>query len=138
MPKINNRRRRFFSNSLQRELFFLVLAAAIIPAVIVGIGLYYLIFNIIAGEFMLPEIIAYNIIPAAKKVAFVLIVLAPLSILIISVIAHRASYRMVGPFDRILREMDEYIQGRRKSPIILRKKDKFQPLVERINKICNY
>ena len=48
-------------------------------------------------------------------------------------IAHKITHRMIGPFDRIVRELDECVKDRRHGPIRLRKHDKFEPLVEQIN-----
>lgn len=136
MKKNENKRKKvIFANRLHKEVLLLVFLAAIIPAIVVSLCLYYLIFNITASEIGIPEFIAYNVIPAAQKVTFILLVSAPTIILLILIFAYKVSHRIVGPFDRIIRELDETIEGKRKGPIVLRKGDKFLPLVERINKI---
>lgn len=128
-----NRRKWFFSNKLHRNMFFLFVCASIIPMLVMAVILFYLIFYIIAEQFVFPEAIAYNIIPAAKKVIAILFVVMPLMILIILKVAHKITYRIVGPFDRIVRELGECIEGKKQDHIVLRKKDKFQPLVDKIN-----
>lgn len=138
MKKNENRRKKIiFANQLHKEVVLLVFLAAIIPAIVVGLCLYYLIFNITASEIGIPEFIAYNIIPAAQKVTFILLVSAPTIILLILIIAHKVSHKIVGPFDRIIRELDETLEGKKKNPIVLRKGDKFLPLVEKINKLLD-
>ena len=131
----SNKRKKFFANKLHKEIFFVVFFASILPATIVTVLLYYLIFGIVANQLGIPEAIAYNIIPAARKVTTILAVAVPVSILIILISALKISHRIVGPFDRITRELDENLKGKRKGHIILRKKDKFRPLVDRINKL---
>ncbi len=133
----NNRRKRFFANKLHRNLFLLVFLAALVPTIIVTFSLYYLIFNVTASQMFFPEAIVYNIIPAAKKVLSILAIALPIFILIILTLAYKTTHAIIGPFDRILRELDKYIEGTRKGYIKLRKKDKLFPLVEKINKLLD-
>ncbi|MFH1655049.1 MAG: hypothetical protein ABH954_00350 [Candidatus Omnitrophota bacterium] len=128
-----NQRRWFFSNKLHREMFFIFVCAAAIPTLVTTVSLFYLIFSITASQFAIPEAIIYNIIPAAQKVLTILFIALPLILLAILSIAHRVTYRVVGPFDRIVRELSECIDGKKKDHIVLRKHDKFQPLVDKIN-----
>ena len=46
----NNKRKRAFANKLHKEIFWLVFIAALVPAAIVIVLLYYLIFNITAEQ----------------------------------------------------------------------------------------
>ena len=135
--KVNNKRKRIFANTLHRNLFLLVFLAALVPTIIITFFLYYLIFNVTASQMFFPEAIAYNIIPAAKKVISILAIVLPIFILIILTLAYKTTHTIIGPFDRILRELDKCIEGTKKGPIKLRKKDKFFPLIERINKLLD-
>jgi hypothetical protein len=99
------------------------------------LALFTLIFNITADEMGIPEAIGYNLIPAAKRVMGILLFALPVCIGFILIISHKISHQIVGPFDRILRELDENWREKRGEPIRLRKGDKFQPLVERINRL---
>lgn len=131
--KRRDRRKRFFANKMHGEIFTIVFWAASFPAFIVTIALYYLIFHITADQLGLPEAIAYNIIPAAQRVTIILLIATPITIMIIMFLAHRITHKIVGPFDRIVRELDEHLNGTRQGPITIRKSDKFLPLVDRIN-----
>lgn len=113
----------------------MVFWAALIPTIITTFCLYYLIFGMLAMQFGFPEVIAYHIIPAAKKVTFILLTSAPIAILLILLIAYKITHTIIGPFDRIIRELGEYVEGRRKGILTVRKDDKFEPLVNRINKL---
>ena len=86
---------------------------------------------------VVPEAIAYNLLPAAKKVLFILAFAVPLSILVILLIAHNITHKIVGPFDRIVRELGERIENRKKGHIHIRVKDKFKPLVDKINQLLD-
>jgi sensor histidine kinase YesM len=137
MKTKNNKRYRTFANKLHREIFLTVLAAALLPCFVVTVALYYLIFNVMSGQLGIPEAIAYNIIPAARKVSLYLILAAPASVFIILLVAYRITYRIIGPFDRIVKELDEVAKGKKENHIVIRKKDKFQPLVDGINKLID-
>ncbi len=137
MKTKNNKRYRTFANKLHREIFFTVLAAALLPCFVVTIALYYLIFNVMSGQLGIPETIAYNIIPAARKVSLYLISAAPASVFIILLIAYQITYRIIGPFDRIVKELEDVAKGKKEDHITIRKKDKFQPLVDGINKLID-
>ena len=135
--KKGNKRKKGFANKLHREIFLLVFLAAFLPAGIVAISLYYLIFGVTAEQFGIPEIIAYNIIPASRKVTAILLLATPVSIFTILILAYKISHKIIGPFDRIIKELNERIEGKRKGHIQIRKTDKFRPLVDRINKLLD-
>lgn len=122
---------------MHRELFLIVFFAAVLPAGIVTVLLYYLIFGITADEIAIPEAIAYNIIPAARRVVGILLFAVPLSILILLILAHKLTHKIIGPFERIIKELDESIKGKKEDRIVIRKTDKFSPLVDKINKLLD-
>jgi len=132
-----NKRKRIFANRMHRDLFLVILLASLLPAIVVTICLYYLIFSVTASQFAIPEVIAYNLIPAAKRVTIIIVVSAPIIISTIMIFAHKITHKIIGPFNRIIRELDEYIEGKKVGRIVIRKTDKFLPLVERINKLLD-
>jgi len=137
MNKPKNRRKKIFASKLQQHTVALVFFAAFLPAAIVAFCLYYLIFGVIAAQFTIPEVIAYNIVPAAKKVTAILLVAAPATIAIILFFTYKITHTIVGPLNRITRELNEHVEGRRRGHICVRETDKFWPLVEKINKLLD-
>lgn len=113
----------------------LVLLASLSPTIIVSISLYFLIFGVTADQIGMPETIAYNLIPAAKKVILILVLSLPVLITTIMYFSHKIAHMIIGPFDRIIRELDECTNGMKKSQIYVRENDKFKPLVEKINSL---
>ncbi len=107
--------------------------ASVIPMFIVSLLLFYLIFSVTADQMAFPEAIAYNLLPAARRVLAILAALAPLSIVLVLMISYNLTLQMVGPFDRIVRELDQCLKGEKKTPIVIRENDKFWPLVHKIN-----
>lgn len=130
-------RRQFFANQMHREIFWVIFLAVFAPTVITTVSLFYLIFNITAEQIGFPEAIAYNILPAAQRVTIILLVTIPLAAVGILVLAHKLTHNIVGPFDRIVRELGECLEGKRQGHITIRQSDKFLPLVDRINQLLD-
>jgi hypothetical protein len=135
--KSNLRKKKFLGTPFQKKLLFLVFAAATIPAAVIALCMYYMIFNMLAGQMFFPEIIAYNLIPVLNKVNAIIAVAIPLILFLIWEFALELSHRIAGPLYRIEKELDDIIAGIKREPIRLRKTDEreFQTLVNKINKL---
>jgi len=131
------RRRQFIANKLHGELFVLVFISALVPTIITTVSLFFLIFHITAEQIGIPEAIIYSIIPAAQKVIFILVTILPIAILIMLAVAYFVTHKIVGPFDRVVRELNDCICGKKKTPIVLRRNDRFWPLVDKINTLLD-
>ncbi|MBU1121522.1 MAG: hypothetical protein ABIH71_05110 [Candidatus Omnitrophota bacterium] len=127
------RRKKFVDIPFQRKLLVFIFACSIIPAVIVAICLYYLIFNLLAQQMVIPEAIAYNLIPVAKKVTIIIFIALPVTLLIIWIMAVEMSHKIAGPLFRLDRELDNRITGQDHGHITVRKKDELRPLIDKIN-----
>ncbi|MFC1807720.1 hypothetical protein ACFL0T_05055 [Candidatus Omnitrophota bacterium] len=135
MSQNNKRRAKIINSALQRKLLLLVFFAAVIPASIVTICLYYVIFNMLARQLGIPEAIAYNLLPVARKVNMIIIVSLPISLIVIWFIALELSHRIAGPIYRLEKELDDRIEGKKSGPVNLRAKDELKSLVEKINRL---
>jgi len=131
--EINKRRRKYLGGSFQNKMLFLVFASATIPATIVTLCLYYLIFNTLAWQMVIPESIAYNLIPVLQRVNIILAISIPIVLIILWLIALELSHRVAGPVYRIEKELEDRISGEKQGPIKLRKNDEFQSLADKIN-----
>ncbi len=131
----NKRRKKFVGTPFQKKLLFLVFAAAVIPAAIVALCLYYLIFNLLASQIAIPEAIAYNVIPVAQKVFGIVAVAIPIVLIVIWFVALELSHRIAGPLFRLEKELDTRLRGDRKGPIKLREHDELKNLAEKINRL---
>lgn len=134
----NQRRKKFLATAFQKKTLILFFFASVVPAFIVGVCLYYMIFQMIADQMMFPEAIASSVIPVAKKVTVLLLTTLPLSLYIIWLFALGFSHRIAGPLYRIEKELDARISGEKTGPIQIRKNDEMQILVEKINKLLKY
>jgi ABC-type multidrug transport system fused ATPase/permease subunit len=135
MKTILNKRKKIFANKLHQQTVLLIFLAILLPVLVTIFCLYYLIFNITATQFMLPEIIIHDIIPAAKKVTLILLVSLPIVISLTLFIAYKITHLIFGPFDRIDKDLEHRIKNKSNQPILIRKNDKFKPLVDKINRL---
>ncbi len=133
-----NKRRRIFTRSpAQKSLLILVFVSAVIPASIVLVCLYYFIFNMLAWQLGIPEAIAYNLFPVARKVNLVITIALPIALFVIWRIALELSHRILGPLLRLERELDARISNKKRGPIQLREKDVLKPLADKINQLMD-
>lgn len=133
--KSNKRKGKYLGTHFQNKLLFLVFASAIVPTVVVSLCMYYLIFNMMAWQLVIPESIAYYLVPVLRKVNLIIIIAIPVILAIIWTLALILSHRIAGPIYRMEKELDERIDGSKQGPIRLRKKDELKLLADKINKI---
>lgn len=133
--KNNRRRKKYLGTVFQKKLLFLVFTSAVIPAVIVAVCMYYLIFNMLAIQMVFPEAIANSLLPVLHKVNIILAISIPVILLLIWIIALELSHRIAGPLYRMEKELDERISGTKQGPIKIRKKDELKLLLDKLNKL---
>jgi methyl-accepting chemotaxis protein len=131
----NMRKAKFINTPIQNKTLMLVFFAAVAPMAIVSICLYYLIFNMLAWQLGIPEIIAYNLVPVARKVNIILLISLPVVLFFIWLIALELSNRIAGPVYRLEKELDSRIDGKQTGPIKLRERDELKVLADKINKL---
>lgn len=129
-------RSRFcIANRFQRKILSLVFFSTVVPMVVAVVCLYYLTFNIIAGEIGIPEAIGYTLIPAAKRTALIAVIGFLVSVCLLWMWALVVSHRLAGPLERLAKELDERISGKKRGHIYFRKKDYLAILAGRINAV---
>lgn len=133
----NKRRKKFIGTSVQNKTLILVFAAAVIPAAVVGICLYYLMFNLMAWQLGIPEAVAYNLVPVARKINIIVAVVLPIALLAIWFMALELSHRIAGPIYRIEKELDKIIAGEKGTHIKLRRNDELKSLAEKISRLIH-
>ena len=134
---MKNTRRQFIANHLQLEVFLIVFTAALVPTVSMTLIIYFLFTGIEyqgIGDgggmllFVRPEI--HQFINAV-------LLATPVLIIALLVFALKLTHSLVGPYERIIRELDGCLSGKGKKRIHLRDGDKFDSLVDRINRLLD-
>ena len=131
----NMRKAKFINTPIQNKTLILVFAAAVAPVAIVSVCLYYLIFNMLAWQLGIPEIIAYNLVPVAGKVNMIMLISLPITLFVIWFAALELSHRIAGPVYRLEKELNDRLDGKKTGPIKLREKDELKTLADKINQL---
>lgn len=134
MKHANRRRNAFVRHPLQQKYLRFILTAMGVPAIFVMVCLYYLIWQAVAREVAIPELIAETLFPALRQVNLILAVGIPVLFLVMAYSAVRLTHRLAGPIYRIEKTLSEIIRTRDFSrQIRIRKDDELHGLVEKIN-----
>lgn len=131
----NRRKRYFVKKKLQFKYLLFVLLAMIVPTLICGAVLYYLIWQTIAAEIAIPEALSENLIPALDKVNMMLLILLPLVFIVMLLLSIFISHRIAGPIYRLERELKEISKGDYSCRIKFRSNDELQEIADGINEL---
>ena len=133
MPNKSDRSIILNTNRFQKLIIYPTLIFSLIAAVMVYLCLEYNIrISIYPKESTILNIDATQF---REAIPYMLVGIALMLICIISW-SYYISNQIVGPHNRIVKELDEVIEGNRTTPLTVRKDDKmFTELLERINKI---
>ncbi len=113
----------------QNQLIWMVFTAMAIPTIVFGGSMYLLISKFSSpGATLSPHEVVMDVIPYVA-------VLFPVMVALLLGWAFYGTNKLVGPLDRIIRELDERIKGSKSGPIVLRPGDRLIPLVDKINLI---
>ena len=133
---MNRRRTAFVKHPIQRKYLKFILAAMCLPTVFMTACLYYLIWQAVAHELAVPELIAQSLLPALQRVNYILLVGIPVVFATIFYFAVQLTHRLAGPIYRIETSLADIIKTRDfKKSIHIRKDDDLQILVDEINTV---
>ena len=124
-------------NKYQKHIIYPILVFCFIAVIMIYLCLQVLVVkNFTYGSF---NLLGFDSIFASiqfqNAIQFFLLVILIMLIFIILWIYHQTN-KIIGPHDRIIRELDEIILGKRKDALTVRKDDDmFGELVDRINTI---
>ncbi len=124
-------------NPLQLKYLVLILVSIMLPLLIVGGCLYYLIFQLMAEQLAIPESIARNLIPVVEKINFLLIVGIPPIIGLLFIWGAILTHRLIGPLVRLQGDLKKISDGDYSIRLKIRKDDDLRFLVNAINKIID-
>ncbi len=132
---MNRRGMPFVRHSIQWDYLKLVTLAMFLPTLIVTACLYYLIWQTVAYELAVPELIASALFPAFHRVNQIILVGMPAVFGLIFFFAIRLSHQLAGPLYRIEKELETMSHTRDfTKPIRIRPQDRLHPLVSKINR----
>ena len=124
------KRRKYLVN---KEFQFRYMGSMVIPLVLLGAALYYLIYYAVFTQMLIPEAVSVTLLPAMKKVNLILITTAPLLLFPILRMNLIHSNRIIGPIHRLERELDRAIEGNHSVRLSTRSKDELSSFVNKVN-----
>ena len=127
---IKIRRRQYLVN---RPVQLRYLSLVTVPVVFLLAALYYLIYYSLLNQILMPEGIVAMLLPAMKKVNFVVFFTLPVVLFLIVRASLVYSNRIVGPIPRIERELDKVIAGDYSVRLKARDNDDLLGFVNKIN-----
>jgi hypothetical protein len=121
------------TNKFEKLIIYPILFFSLLAALLVYLCLEYNIrISIYPKE---PVILSIDAIQFREAIPYMLVGIALMLICIISWSYYIAN-KIVGPHDRIVRELDEVLEGKKTDVLTVRQDDKmFSELLERINKL---
>lgn len=132
---MNRRKRAFINHPLQRKYLRLVLISMGLPAILAMACIYYIIWQTVAREIAIPELIVETLFPAYAQVNAILLIGLPILFATIFYFSIQLTHRLAGPLERIERTLAD--MSRRhdfSAPIRIRKEDDLHGLVHQINR----
>ena len=133
---MNRRKTLFVRHSAQWHYLKLVLLAMFVPSCLATACLYYLIWQTVAYELAVPELIASALFPAFDRVNEIIMIGLPVAFALIFFFALRVSHELAGPLYRIERELDIMVHTHDfTKPIKLRPKDQLHSLASKVNRV---
>ena len=131
------RKQYFIKKRLQFKYLLFVFSAMLLPTLVCGTALYYLIWQTVAAEVAVPEAIAESLIPALEKVNMILLITLPIIFVVMLLLAIIISHRIAGPIYRIEKELAEISKGDYSRRIKLRSRDELQEIAEGVNSLLD-
>lgn len=132
------RRKLFTGRPAQTKFLVLIIVSMLLPLVVIGGCLYYLIFTVLAEQLGIPESIAVNLFPVIEKINIILLVAMPPICALIVWWGAFLSHRFFGPLERLERDLERLAQSDDYTKrIVLRKTDDLRPVADRINALLD-
>ncbi|MBN1587298.1 MAG: hypothetical protein JW937_07700 [Candidatus Omnitrophica bacterium] len=130
--------RFFLTSKLARRYLYLFLIVMWMPALFVGACLYHVIFRVVAEELAMPETILMHLLPALERVNTIMWFALPALFILLLLWAMTVAHRLIGPVQRLERELDTILEGKDPSRRIhLRQGDDLKPVADRINRLLD-
>ena len=124
----------FAKTKMERHYLRLFELALILPTMIIGGSLYYVIFSLMTEQLGVPEVVVTHLTPVVDKVNLILMIVLPIVLLVLFSIGVMLTRNLVGPIERIDRELQEIISGSLFTKRLkLREKDELKDVADAIN-----
>lgn len=125
-------RKLFSTNEYEKRILQIVFLAAGAPVFVV-VGFFYCLFSDLVYTYLTSGMADRFL----NQFLILSVIVLLYYFLLVGIIAYNFVHKLVGAFPRILRELDERVQGKTKSHLRLRQGDYAKALVDRINALLD-
>ncbi len=126
---------RLTKHPLQSKYLVIVMLSMLLPTLVLASCLYFLVFSLLAEQFVLPEAIHSMLIPVFYRINLILVIALPVIFLVVFFFGLSISHRFAGPIERIERDLDAILSGRDKGLLRVRANDDLAGVIGRINRL---
>lgn len=109
----------------------------LIPTVVVGGCLYYLVLTVMAEQIALPDVIARDLLPVIQRINFILSVSLPVVFIVLLAWSFILSYRFVAPLERLEEDIKLIDEGDYSVRLQINKDHDLSPIADVINDLVD-
>ncbi len=124
-------------SKLQFKYAVVLLFCMLVPSVFIGICMYYFMFMIVSQGMGARGPIAYNLFPLLQKVNLIMSGGLFFILIVFLMIGVYISQKLIGPVERIKKDLKQIADGDMNHRIRMRKSDDFAFIAESVNKILD-
>ena len=128
---------KYLNRSLQSRYLIIIVLSMIVPTVVVGGCLYYLIFNVLAEQLVLPDVIVRDLVPVIERINFVLAIGLPTVFVFMLTWAVILSFKFVAPLERLEEDIQKIDEGDYSVRLEINEDHDLKPIAEVINDLVD-
>jgi len=109
----------------------------LIPTLFVGGCLYYFIFNVMAEQIALPDVIARDLLPVVHRINFLLAIGLPVVFIVLFSWALILSFRFLAPLERLEEDIQKIDEGDYTVRLEINEDHDLKPIADVINDLVD-
>ncbi|NQT32638.1 MAG: hypothetical protein HQ594_03080 [Candidatus Omnitrophica bacterium] len=115
----------------------ILVLSMVIPTIVVGGCLYYLVLSVMAEQIALPDVIARDLLPVIHRINFILAVSLPAVFVALLAWAAILSYKFVAPLERLEEDLEKIDEGDYSVRLQINKDHDLSPIADVINDLVD-
>ena len=136
MDSAKQRKQIFINHPIQWQYLRMVTLASLLPTLFLTVSLYFLIWQTVASEVAVPELMSQIMKTAWQKVNLIILISSPMVIVVFFYWALVVSHRMAGPLARLDHQLDEMIETRNFAQTLkVRETDLLYSLISKVDRL---
>jgi len=109
----------------------------LVPTIVVGGCLYYLMLTVMAEQLLFPDIIARDLVPVIQSINVMLVIALPIIFIVLLTWAVILSYRFLGPLERLEEDIKRIDEGDYSVRLQINKDHDLSPIADVINDLVD-